>query len=78
MEFKLMVQPESGVEELVTHNSHLALIFTVVPVSEANFWTPLVMVICAETGSGSNAAPPNIIPAKNGNIARNFMARLIK
>lgn len=48
MEFKLTVQPESGVVELVTQSSHLPLMFTVVLVSEAYFLTPLVMVsVCA-------------------------------
>jgi hypothetical protein len=37
MEFRLIVQPDSGVVELVTHSSHLALMFTVVLVKEAYF-----------------------------------------
>src|SRR5690348_10529598 len=44
MEFKLIVQPESGVVEFVTHSSHLPLRFAVAPVSEAYFCTPLVIV----------------------------------
>ena len=44
MEFKLMVQPESGVAAFVTHSSQRPLMFTVVLVSEAYFWTPLVSV----------------------------------
>jgi len=47
MEFKLIVQPESGLR-LVTHNSHLLLMISVVPVNEAYFCTPLVMAtVCA-------------------------------
>src|ERR1017187_9755257 len=47
MEFKLIVQPEIGLE-FVTHNSHLLLMITVVLVNEAYFCTPLVMVtVCA-------------------------------
>lgn len=46
MEFKLIVQPDRGLE-FVTHSSHLPLMFTVVLVSEAYFWTPLVRLICA-------------------------------
>ena len=34
-EFKLIVQPESGVEEFVSHSSHLPLMFTVAFVNEA-------------------------------------------
>ena len=36
-EFKLMVQPESGVKEFVTQSSHLPLMVTVALVSEAYF-----------------------------------------
>jgi hypothetical protein len=35
VEFKLMVQAESGAEEFVTHSSHLPLMLTVVLVNEA-------------------------------------------
>ena len=46
-EFKLMVQPESGAV-LVTQSSQRLLSVTVALASEAYFWTPFVMTVCAE------------------------------
>src|ERR1700677_3998191 len=58
-EFKLMVQPKIGAEELVTQSSHLPLMLTVVLVSEPYFCTPLVRVsvwACAVSDKPGRAA----------------------
>ena len=41
IEFRLRVQPERGMKELVTHNSHRPLMFTVAFANEAYPWNPI-------------------------------------